>query len=291
MEEFEVVESAALEPVGKRWKARLVKAGWGAQMNYPAEVLQRDGAKVFKAGTPIFIDHLTPDDKEFYQFGKVQNFAGVLATDAVWDSEEQALFAEVEIFEHQQALVKSLAGHVGLSIRAQASFNRETVDGRTGRVANELLKARSVDLVVRAGAGGGLVEALESAIDTEINEGTENIMDEATAAKFQELTDSLDSRFGALDTRISEVQESLLAELNAEEEVKEEVETAPSTLTAEEVAKMITDALADAAAAVKVETQESDIEGIVENESDVEESARESKELRLPAAWVVKESK
>jgi hypothetical protein len=307
-EEFETFESSALTPVGKRWKARLIKAGWGAQMYYPADVLERDGAKVFKAGTPIFLDHQTPEEKASKPFGSVQNFAGILATDAVWDSEEQALFAEVEVFEHQQSVVKSLADYVGLSIRATTKFDRGERDGRVGRITSELLKARSVDLVVRAGAGGELMEALESATENQVDEGIN--MDEVLAAIKQQ-TESFDAKFEAMDKRITEVAESLAAE----PVVEKTAEVEETALSVEDVkalaASGLTEAgidsvlakrkakadqtLADLIESEKAYIQESAVEtpseeeGIVENEThEAEESASD---IKLPSAWVVKENK
>jgi hypothetical protein len=275
-------------------------------MYYPADVLQRDGAKVFKAGTPIFLDHQTPEEKAAKPFGSVQNFAGILATDAVWDVEEQALFAEVEVFENHQSTVKALAEHVGLSIRATTRFERGERDGRSGRITSELLKARSVDLVVRAGAGGELMEALESATETQINEGTENMDEVLAAIKAQK--ESFDEKFAAMDKRITDVQESLVVEAVVEDAVAETEETA---LTVEDVKvlaasglseagidsvlakRKLNQSLADLITAEKAYVQESAVEstndeGLVENVEDVEESATE---IRLPSAWAVKENK
>jgi len=286
LEEFEVTESSALAPIGKRWKARLIKAGWGAQMYYPAEVLQRDGSTVFKAGTPIFLDHQTAEEKASKPFGSVQNFAGILATDAVWDAEEQSLFAEVEIFEHHQSAVKAMAEHVGLSIRAQTNFYRGTEAGRGGRIAESLLSARSVDLVVRAGAGGGLVEVLESA-QIEIIEGTEN-MDET------KILEAITALGEATNARITEVQESLLAEINTKaekvesEEVVVEEAVAPVTAISDEDRALMEAFIAAKGAPVESE-ETAAVEGIVEDEGDVEESAKS--EITLPSAWVVKGNK
>ena len=297
MTNFEVVESATLtldpaEATGKRWRAVLIKPGWGAKAYYTEEALRVDGPKVFKAGTPIFIDHMNPEDKSFYQFGKVANLAGELATDAVWDSEEQALTAEVEIFEHEMARVKSIAKRVGLSVRALVTGSRGTMEGRSGQIATGLVGAKSVDLVVRAGAGGQLLEVLESDIDIETEEQqmSQEILD--AIAKFSEDTNA---RFEAFDSKITQIEESLTAVVEAETateavtgETAAAAETAP-VLTAETISELI----AAEFAKIKPQLVQESAEhvGTEENANgEVEESATATV-ITTPRQWAVKGDK
>ena len=276
---YEVEETATLtlntaDATGKRWSALLIKSGWGSKGYYTEEALKRDGPTVFKAGTPIFLDHQTPEEREAKPFGSVQNFAGELATDAQWDEEQQGLVAEVEIFDHEQHRVKSIAKRVGLSIRARTTAERGTVEGRSGRIINGLVGARSVDLVVRAGAGGQFLDVLESEVDIEMEEQQ---MDEVLKA-----IASLSERFDKVDTRLSDIEESLTAEAagvietaEVETAVVEEVDIA--ALVAAEVAKLQV-----------AQVQESaDDAGHEEDADDVEESAVITN--KLPRHWAAKE--
>jgi hypothetical protein len=282
---YDVVESATLteQPTGKRWRALLIKAGWGSKGYYTEEALKRDGPNVFKAGTPIFLDHQTPEERDAKPFGSVATFAGELATDAVWDAEEGGLVSEVEIFEHQQPLVRSLAKRVGLSIRARTLADRGTIEGRSGRIVTGLVAAKSVDLVVRAGAGGQLLDVLESEIDTEMEEQQ---MDEALEA-IKKLSEDQDAKFAAMEKRFSDLEESLAAAPEAEVEAPVEavVETVDIKqtvveLVAAEIAKIKTAQVNEESATVTVGTEEN---------VEVEESA--DTELRLPKLWAVKENK
>jgi len=289
MDNFDVVESATLtqapeEVTGKRWNALLIKAGWGSKAYYTEEALRNDGPTVFKAGTPIFLDHQTPSDRELRPFGSVANLAGELVTDAVWDAEKGGLTAEVEIFEHEQARVRSLAKKVGLSVRATTRADRGTIEGRSGRIVTGLVGAKSVDLVVRAGAGGQLLDVLESEIDIEMEEQQ---MDEVLEA-IKKLSDDNNTRFEAFDKKFADIEESLAAAV-----VEPEVEVDAEKAEAEEpvdIAKTITEAIAAEMAKLKLAVQESaDVEGDEENVDDVEESATDT--IKTPRHWAVKGDK
>lgn len=286
--EIEVVESATLtfDPTGKRWRARIIKAGWGSKGYYTTEALMADGPTVFKAGTPIFIDHMTPDDKEFYQFGKVENLVGELASDAVWNAEESALDCDVEIYEHKRDMVKAIAEKVGLSVRALTKGHRGEVEGRRGHIITSLVGAKSVDLVVRAGAGGRLLEVLESESEKEMEEQQ---MDEVLKA-IQALSDNVDTRFATVDKKFSEIEESLTAVAEVEPVVEPaaveiaevetiDIEKTVTELVAAEVAKL---GIAPVQESAEHEGNEEGVE--------TEESASVT-ELKLPKFWSVKGDK
>lgn len=290
MNEFDVIESASLtqdsaDATGKKWRTQIIKAGWGSKGYYPSEVLEKDGPVVFKAGTPIFIDHPTPEEREVYAFGKVGNLVGELATDAVWNAEESALECDVEIYDHRVDLVKAVAKKVGLSIRATTKWQRGEAEGRMGRIITGLVGAKSVDLVVRAGAGGKFLDVLESESEEEMEEQmSQEILD-----AIKQLSDNVDARFHDVEKKFAEVEESLAAatavvepveapaetEANAEDDKQVDIEKTVAELVAAELAKI-------------APVQESaDTEGN-EEDAEVEESATE---LKLPKYWVVKGEK
>jgi hypothetical protein len=282
MTNYDIVESATLtqdaaDATGKRWNALLIKSGWGSKGYYTEEALKKDGPLVFKAGTPIFLDHQTPEERDAKPFGSVQNLAGELVTDAVWDVEEGGLTAEIEIFEHERARVRSLAKRVGLSIRATTVAERGTMEGRSGRIVTGLVGARSVDLVVRAGAGGQLLDVLESEDDTEMEEQQ---MDEA----IEKLSKTLDEKFAALDKRFTDLEESLTAEA---EPVVEDAKAEEVDIT-KTVTELITAELAKFKESLVANDESADDEGTEENAEEVEESAVE---IKLPSFWAVKENK
>ena len=285
MTNFEVTESAtlSLDATGKRWRALLIKAGWGSKGYYTEEALKNDGPKVFKAGTPIFLDHQTPAERDLKPFGSVQNLAGELVTDAVWDVEEGGLVAEVEIFEHEQARVRALAKRVGLSVRATTIAERGTMEGRSGKIVTGLLGAKSVDLVVRAGAGGQLLDVLESDDNEEMDEQQ---MDEVLA-EIKKLSETQDAKFAAIDAKFTELEESLAAEVVEVGAVEAETEEAPVDIE-KTVAELVAAEVAKLRESVLETSEEATNEGTEENAEDVEESAVE---IKLPRHWEVKENK
>lgn len=281
MTEFDVQEAATIavdtaDATGKRWNAVLIKAGWGSKAYYTEEALRRDGATVFPAGTPVFLDHQTPEERELKPFGSVTNLAGELATAAVWDEEQQGLTAEIEIFDHEQARVKSIAKRVGLSIRARTTAERGTMEGRSGRIVTGLVGSRSVDLVVRAGAGGQLLDVLESDIDTEMEESH---MDEVLKALA-----GLSERFDTVDKRLTDIEESLVAEPEAEVVVEAPEAAVIDTV---DIAALIAAEVAKLQIPAVVVQESADTEGTEENADDVEESASETT-IKLPSFWAVK---
>ena len=160
--ELVLVESAATLDVIKLIEAKadyeikLIAPGKGSSAFYPKEVLQRDGPKVFKAGTHVYLNHPTAAEEAQRPEGDVKNLAGVLTSDAAY-SESHAkgpgLYARMKVFADHAQTVEAKAPHVGMSIRASGKAeSRQMKDGLP--VLTELTSAESVDVVTRAGAGG-----------------------------------------------------------------------------------------------------------------------------------------
>lgn len=192
------------ELTGRRYKVRLIEGDrLGSSGYYPAETLLRDGPRIFKKGTPMYLNHQTPEERERRPFGSVQEYAGELAEDAYYEND--GLYAEIEVFEHQIPMIKSLKDKIGISIRARGKSVVETINGKAVPVFKELVEARSADFVVRAGAGGKIVSILESATEdsgesSETEEGRQ-VMDEALKAAIEGLADT--------NTKILEALEAL----------------------------------------------------------------------------------
>lgn len=142
---------------GKRWRAKVIEAGQGSSAYYPERVLE-DYASVFRAGTHVYIDHPTLSEEFERPERSVSDLIGKLATDAVY--EDGALYAEVEFYDRFAPVIMEMAGDVGLSIRAFGTAE-EGDDGTP--ILTSFVEVLSVDVVTRAGAGGALIEMLESA--------------------------------------------------------------------------------------------------------------------------------
>ncbi len=160
--ELRLTESAAtLEPIVLRearadYEIKLIAPGKGSSAFYPKEVLQRDGPRVFKAGTHVYLNHPTAAEEAARPEGDVKNLAGVLATDAVYQENHAkgpGLYARMKVFADHGQIVEEKAPHVGMSIRASGKAESNRTQGGLP-VLKELTSAESVDVVTRAGAGG-----------------------------------------------------------------------------------------------------------------------------------------
>lgn len=163
----EAFPTATLTPKGDgsgRYRVLLIKAGWGASGYYPREVLERDGAKIWPAGTQQYLDHPTLTESVERPERSVKDWASVIVTDPVWDEAEGGLAADVEVFPQWQWLLnETYVKRVGLSIRASGIAEHGEAEGREGPIVKQLTEGTSVDWVTRAGAGGKVLQLIESA--------------------------------------------------------------------------------------------------------------------------------
>jgi hypothetical protein len=159
---LELVESAAtLEPIVLKearsdYEIKLIAPGRGSSAVYPAEVLKRDGPRVFKSGTHVYLNHPTAAEEAARPEGDVKNLAGVLTTDAQYHeahAKGPGLYARMKVFADHAQTVEEKAPHVGMSIRAAGIAESNKTEGGLP-VLKELSHAESVDVVTRAGAGG-----------------------------------------------------------------------------------------------------------------------------------------
>jgi len=149
---------------------KIIAPGWGSSAYYPADVLKRDGPKLFKAGTHTYWNHPTLTESVERPERDLTYLAGALATDATWQDEGPdgpGLYADTFVKEAYRQDVGDLAPHIGMSISAAGYATEGEKDGRTGKILTGFLldehAPASVDYVTRAGAGGKIIALFESA--------------------------------------------------------------------------------------------------------------------------------
>lgn len=163
-------ESAALAPAVAAepkgiWRSKIIAADvQGSSGYYPGDVLRRDGSKAFPAGTHVYFDHPTDTEERERPERSVRDLAGYLTDDAAFEDglDGSGLYARIQFLPHVKEHIRSIAEHVGLSIRAAG----EIAETATGRVVKSIQHGLSVDVVTRAGAGGRLIYMAES--DTQV---------------------------------------------------------------------------------------------------------------------------
>lgn len=195
---------------------KIISPGWGTSGYYSPEVLERDGPKVFEAGTQMFWDHPTEKEEAERPEGSLRNLAGELAGDAYWDGASvmgPGLYADAHVFETFQGAVDELAPHIGISLRGMGKAETGEADGKSGPIVKEISKVQSVDFVTMPGAGGKVLQLFESARDV-----SDSTIKEREMAELKEL---------------QEANEQLRAELTEAIEASEDAEK-----VADELAKL-----------------------------------------------------
>lgn len=163
---------------------QVINPGWGSSGYYSEQVLESAGeAKVFAAGTQMYMDHPSYSESQDRPERSVRDLAAVLTEDARWDSSLKALVAEAQVFGPYRELLTEMSDAIGVSIRASAVVEQGEAEGRKGTIVSELVEGVSVDFVTQAGRGGRILSVLESsrpatvverAIDHGVNEATAN---------------------------------------------------------------------------------------------------------------------
>ena len=203
-----------------RWRIKLIEADvQGSSGYYPAEVLKRDGAKAFPAGTQVFADHPTESEQWERPERSVRDLVGVTLGDAQYEEGDdgRGLFATMQVFPNFKDLVEAWGDHVGMSIRALG------LRDENGHVT-ELIRGESVDIVTRAGAGGRLVAMTESA-----RGGTSNGTPVEPKPLYTELTEADKNAMVTLNEnmgKLAQIVEGLATKITQLEEKAAAVEQA-----------------------------------------------------------------
>ena len=164
------LKEGAYDATSGKLTIRVIEAGFNKskQRYYPAGVLKRD-FKIFE-GAKMFVDHQTDQEAKVKPEGSVNNW--VANVTKVWAESDGTIMGESIVIDPQfKAKLDKLheakmLNEMGVSIRAIGEASRKVVDGVETNYVESLVKARSVDFVTYAGAGGQ-VETMESDRDAE----------------------------------------------------------------------------------------------------------------------------
>lgn len=204
----ESTAAVGTESLGEgKYRIRIIVPGQGSSGIYTAENLA-ESAPLFKAGTEMFIDHPTETEEWERPERSIRDYAGVFLEDATV-GEDGALYTVCKVFSGVNELIKDKWEHIGVSINAWCN---EPI-AETG-VVPVFAGVRSVDFVTAPGAGGAVIDLLESnRNDNYVKEGT---VDKELSSKFDELKDAFVSTVEALgvklDSTVAALQESKVEE-------------------------------------------------------------------------------
>lgn len=303
-----LVEKAGSE--GKLWEIKIIQAGEGSSGFYPAEVLERDGAKAFPAGTRTLANHDSFED--LMNGSDIGRIMGGLVEGATY--RDGALWGTWEANSKWREWVKENHKYVGVSINTPGQKEVGTIGDYTGNVVTALENGpyTSIDVVVAPGAGGGFTRMLESAreilkdylhessapaVDTEKeNERKSHMEIEELAKEVSDMKESLSAFITAATPLLEtlkpvEIDPEAIAPTAAVKVAYEKVIEAklPAKLRESVIARVEADPKVDVDAAIKEQTDfiESVKAEIAEDAGFVRESAPVAKDIKtvIPRGW------
>lgn len=194
-----------------KYRIRIIVPGQGSSGIYTAENLA-ESAPLFKAGTEMFIDHPTESEEWERPERSIRDYAGVFLEDATV-GEDGALYTVCKVFSSVNEIIKDKWEHVGVSINAWCA----DPISETG-IVPPIAGVRSVDFVTTPGAGGAIIDLLES--NRNDNYVKEAGMDKEIESKFDELKASLIEALGSkLEAAVATIQEAKAEEPTEEASV------------------------------------------------------------------------
>lgn len=190
-----------------KYRIRIITPGKGSSGIYLAENLA-ESAHLFKAGTEMFIDHPTESEEWERPERSIRDYAGVFLEDATV-GEDGALYTVCKVFSGVNKLIKDKWEHIGVSINAWCD---EPIS-ETG-VVPVFAGVRSVDFVTSPGAGGAVLDLLESNRNRTLQKEEESM--------------DIESKLSALEDKLGSVLEAIGKVVEATTVKESEEQPAPA---------------------------------------------------------------
>lgn len=136
----------------------------GSSAYYPKEVVERDIATAYPAGTKIYFDHAEEEG-----IRSVRDVAGKITGGHI--VREDGAYAEAQFNKNAKPIIEDCYDVLGMSIKGKA----DVIENESGIVVSRLHYHRlnSVDLVTEAGADGGIARRLKESFN-----GRETVVEE-----------------------------------------------------------------------------------------------------------------
>lgn len=197
-------------------RVRIIKPGWGSSGYYHESVLKRDAEKVYTPGTQMFLDHPSMKEEKERPERSIRDLGGVIAGGVEYEENGPwgpGVYADVLTFKANGArgFLTEIAPYIGISHRVMGKSKQGEAEGRKGPIIESLDKAISVDYVTVPGAGGGIVQFLESFRKT----GKVQIAEQEQQEKEDEPMEITTEAVRKNEAVMKELRESILAEQEA----------------------------------------------------------------------------
>lgn len=208
----ESTAAVGTESLGEgKYRIRIIVPGQGSSGIYTAENLA-ESAHLFKAGTEMFIDHPTESEEWERPERSIRDYAGVFLEDATVGA-DGALYTICKVFSGVNEIIRDKWEHIGVSINAWCN---EPI-AETG-VVPVFAGVRSVDFVTAPGAGGAVIDLLESNRNNSITKEAD--VDKEIESKFSDLETKFATLIEALGSKLDSVVTSI-QESKEDEKVEE----------------------------------------------------------------------
>lgn len=146
-------------------RIKVISPGHGSSGYYPEATLKRDGPRVFRKGLHMYANHPTAREASERPERDIRELMGTLTEDAEWQDNAKhgpGLYARASVLQPWRPFVEQASPHIGVSIRAWGQGKPGEVDGQKTKIIERIDDAASVDFVTRAGAGGKVLDLMES---------------------------------------------------------------------------------------------------------------------------------
>ena len=223
----ESTTTSVLKPIKgtRKWLVRLITEGPGSTGVYTKEALQGSFAEAFPVGTHMYIDHATEGEAYERPEGTLTKLAAVISETPYWrDDPEPGMYATVEVVEQWAPFIEQVADIIGVSIHCGATLAQDDDIVTAGDPLPPVIESfipspvNSVDFVTVPGAGGRLVEALESFKKGNAIMGSSNNHNSERKRMDKEFKEALE----ALDTKLSALVEAIADKAKKKDEEDEE---------------------------------------------------------------------
>lgn len=243
MKKLKIAESFDSETTsqgGGRYNIRIIQPCVGSSGIYIAENLAKS-VHLFAAGTQMYLDHPTLTEDYERPERSVRDLAAKFTTDA-YVGEDGSLYTEIYVYPSFDQVIREKWEDIGVSINA---WTYGSID--PNGVVPPFDGVESVDFVTKAGAGGAILELLESARsmseaereektkETELDEAKFDEFAKSTADNFKSLRESVDDAL----KKLSEIIQAAAEEtgVKTEEDEANAVTLADAVKTAEAIAE------------------------------------------------------
>lgn len=138
---------------GKQLEVTLIESGWSKNGNYYSKEVAESVADHILESKKLYMDH------DLTMSGQPRSLKEVVAIAVEAYKEDGRAKAIVEMTENPNTiwlyeLAKQFPQEVGLSIDARARVKEGEMEGKTGRIIEDIVKLNSVDFVTTPSAGG-----------------------------------------------------------------------------------------------------------------------------------------